>query len=719
MTAPAEQFVYMPAAKGRRGYRVVAKSPGVSDDMLAQMETYMLPVGVGRGFSNSKSLLLLRGNLVAYSNITNVGDGYDGRPNALYNHTLILSEQSFANVGFDTRALDAYFSRSHLRGMLPCLSIEGRAPEPQISQECEHLVLPVLRALFAKQRIALSDVEDLSFLPNVLALLPPSMRLVPFSTCLPNPARQPAYRLSTYGGRMRPMPRGFARTERMSGFGDDDLDDALVFLKDLHTSKSISATDVFSEFDKITSSTPRDKIILISKIFGVSLSPEKLRAGKARTALDMLRSFDDETQSFLRPRIEPFLDQDMLHAGIVRDVKLGKKITAKSLERMLDGVPKTNKRRALKAAYGARGPDMEKNACKLLSDMRDSKHAPDVCDFFVAMKSLHPGILEFLSGEGRAPRKHRRRVLSILLPAALKECPELVPEMLACSARDKKSQDDVRDLLKMLAAAAGSDSTTALASAPGKMEDRPGEAPGPARRRSSDPPAADFEGDCGGIRQRLEEIRKDGIDAPVEELCKCVDHGLNASAVVAAWKVLMHVLYKTVEGTGLQDFAHERALQKTDRFSSWSSLNSIGDGEILDACFRMGLYDQNVRKSLDQGRITRNSAAHASERSISDSTRDATIGGILEAIEAVRKKRLAADRALIESLERLDDDDLQRRFQGMPPPLARSCVRLLARRLSSRDAAGRALEMMRICISARPSDRQSLEWAAGRAVLES
>lgn len=235
----------------------------------------------------------------------------------------------------------------------------------------------------------------------------------------------------------------------------------------------------------------------------------------------------------------------------------------------------------------------------------------------------------------------------------------------------------------------------------------------------SDQPGADFEGECGDIRQRLEEIRKGGIDAPVEELCKCVDHGLNASAVVAAWKILMHVLYKTVEGTGLQDFARERALKKPDRFSSWSGLNAIGDSEMLDACFKMGFYDQNVRNSLDQGRSTRNSAAHASERSISDSTRDATIGGILEAIEAVRKKRLAADPALIEGLERLDTEDLQRRFQGMPPPLARSCVRLLARRLSSPDAAGRALEMMRICVGARPDDRPILEWDAGRAMLES
>lgn len=278
MTASAEQFVYMPAAaKGRRGYQVVAKSPGVSDDMLAQMEPYMLPAGVGRGFSSSKSLLLLRGNLVAYSNVTNVGDGYDGRPNALYNHTLILSEQSFASVGFDTRALDAHFSRGHLRGVLPRISIEGRAREPQISQEYQHFVLPVLRALFANQRMALSGVGDLSFLPNVLVLLPPSMRLVPFSTCLPNPVRQPAYRLSTYGGRMRPMPHGFARTERMGRFADDELDDALMFLIDFATSKDVSVAEMFSEFDRMTSHTPRDKIILLSKIFGVSSSPEKLR----------------------------------------------------------------------------------------------------------------------------------------------------------------------------------------------------------------------------------------------------------------------------------------------------------------------------------------------------------------------------------------------------------------------------------------------------------
>ena len=475
----------MPAAGARRGYQVVAKSPGVSDDVLAQMEPYMLPAGVGRGFSRSKSMLLLSDDMVAYSNITNVGDGYDGRPDALYNHTLVLSKKSFAGVGFDTRALDVHFVRDPPSGALPRISVEGGAPAPQISRECQHLVLPVLRALFAKQKMALSEVGDHSFLPNVLAMLPPSMRLVPFSTCLPDPARQPAYRLATYSGLTRALPRGFVKTDRPR-HADDELDDALMFLAETATSDEGSAGEVFYEFDRMASSSPRDNIVLLSKIFGVSSSHSKLRAGKAGAALAMLRGFDQETQSRLMPRLEPFLDKEPPRGSIAPDVALGKKITAKSLARMLDGVDGANKRRVLEAVYGARGPEMEKNAGSLLADIVDSKHAPAVYGFFAATKRLHPGILEFLSGKTRATPKHRHRVLSLMLPEALKESAELVPEMLACSARDKKSKDDVRDLLKMLAVAAGSSlATAALASMLGKTEEPPGRPPraepGPAR----------------------------------------------------------------------------------------------------------------------------------------------------------------------------------------------------------------------------------------------
>jgi len=474
----AEQFAYVPAAVGsRRGYQVVAKSPGISDEILAQMEPYMLPAGVGRGFSGSKSLLQLRGRLVAYSSITNVGDGYDGRPDALYNHTLVLSEESFAGVGSDTRALDSYFARDPPRGALPRIRVAGGAPAPRINEEYRHLVLPVLRALFAGKKAAFSGVDDPSFLPSVLAMLPPSMRLVPFSTCLPDPKRQPAYRLATYEGRMRALPKGFADMSKPGrGSAGRRLDDALLFLAE--RAASGSAGEVFSEFDMIRSSDPRAKIVLLSEVFGVPDSPEKIRARRARDALETLRGFDEYTQSRLTPRLERFLDKERTRAPVLPDADLGKKITAKSLERMLDGVDGAKKRRVLEAVYAARGPDMVKNAGKLLSDMGDSRHAPDVYGFFTAKKSLHPGILEFLSGKGRAPRKHRRRALGLMLPEALKECPELVPEMLACSARDKKSKDDVRDLLKILAEAAGSD--LAAAPVPG-TEGQPGEAPGPAR----------------------------------------------------------------------------------------------------------------------------------------------------------------------------------------------------------------------------------------------
>ena len=467
----AEQFAYMPAAIGsRRGYQVVGKSPGISDAILAPMEPYMLPAGAGRGFSGSKSLLLLRGHLVAYSSVTNVGDGYDGRPDALYNHTLVLSEEGFAGVGYDTRALDSHFARDPPRGALPRIRVEGGAPEPFVQERHRHLVLPVMRALFAGKKAALSDVDDPSFLPNVLAMLPPSMRLVPFSTCLPDPKRQPAYRLAAYEGRMRTLPGGFAETGPSGGPADGELDDALLFLAE--RAESGTAGEVFSEFDRTSSPDPRAKMVLLSKVFGVQDGPESLRAGRARDALDALRGFDEETQSRMTPRLEPFLGTEEPARRTIRP-DAGEKFTAKSIEKLLDGVPAANKRRALEAAYGARGRDLGRNAGSLLADLHGSPHARDVCGFLAATASLHSGVLAFLSGRTHATPKHRRRVLDLLLPAALKECPRLVPDLFACGVLNWQSKDDARDLLRMLGtvaeSGAGSDLLAdALASALGR-----------------------------------------------------------------------------------------------------------------------------------------------------------------------------------------------------------------------------------------------------------
>lgn len=479
MTAfTAEQFAYMPAStKQGKGYQVVAQSPGVSSDMLKQLEAYMLPAGVGRGFSGSKSLMRLRGGFVAYSNITNVGDGYDGRPDALYNHTLILSEESFAGVGFDTRALDAYFVRKPARGTLPRIAVEGGAPAPDITQNYQHLVLPVLRALFEGHSVVASGVNDSSFIPNVLAMLPHSMRVLPFSTCLPDHAKQPAYQLATYGGLMRSVPDRFVHLGPLGGASprDDDLDDAIMFLMGRAASAG-ELGEVLSEFDRIASSTRRSKLILLSKIFGVSKSPPRLQSHRASDALAMLRGFDAYTQSRLTGHLSPFLGAaDPPHAETLDAELVGEKITANSIARMLDGVPEANKNRLLKAVYRARGPDFEKGAGDLLADIRDSPHAQAVYSFFAATEDLHPRILEFLSGSERADRKRARRVQSLLLSVALEENSGLAQKILACGAYGKHPKEDARDLLGILRALAES---RQAGSAPARDAQAPGETGG-------------------------------------------------------------------------------------------------------------------------------------------------------------------------------------------------------------------------------------------------
>lgn len=472
----AEQFAYMPAAtEHRRGYQVVARSSGLTDDILTQMDAYMLPAGAGRNFTHSKSLLLLRDNLVAYSNIINIGDGYDGRPDALYNHTLVLSRASFASVGFDTRVLDKYFIKEPPHGTLSSISVESGAPEPRLGQKLQHLAFPVLRAIFLEQNVAISGVDDPSFLPNVLAMLPPSMRMLPFCTYLPKPAQQPAYRLATYDEHIHSLPTSFVHLGSSSvGYASgNDLDDAIMFLIARVASGNKSANEVFLEFDKMASNSPRDKLVLLSKIFGISSNQTRLQAHQADVVMRMLRKFDAKTQSRLLRRIEPFVDRKSRDI-VLSYMKLDKKITVKSIESLLDGVAAHKKRRVLQAAYGARGQDFEKNADRLLNSILDSPHAPAVCGFFVSTKGLHPSLLRFLSGKTRASPKRRRFLLDLVLPAAIKDNPKLVPEILACNIHDRQSKSDARNLLDILAAMTESEQVgsdlvaSALASVLGK-----------------------------------------------------------------------------------------------------------------------------------------------------------------------------------------------------------------------------------------------------------
>lgn len=197
-----DQFIYTTAkTDSKTGYQVVAKSNGINDTMLHKMDNYLYPLGVSpEKFTVSKALLSLGKHHAAYSIVKNIGVGYDGRNDNLYNHTMIFEKEAFMKIGNDTRVLDKYFIEEYnIRGPLPTLDIYREDIEPDFKylQTFSTEFLRVsLFYLFQKQsKIAIVGVMDTKLIQNLLVILAEYIRFIPFSTLVLDATRQTQYNI--------------------------------------------------------------------------------------------------------------------------------------------------------------------------------------------------------------------------------------------------------------------------------------------------------------------------------------------------------------------------------------------------------------------------------------------------------------------------------------------------------------------------------------------
>jgi len=195
-----DQFVYTTASlSGKSGYQIIAKSDGISEEILSELDDYLYPTGIDPSeFNESCSMLLLKNEKIAFSKIKNIGMGYDGRNNTLYNHTLIVNKEVFAKYEYDTRIFEEFYvENTSLQGKLPVLQIDPNIPEMdfQFAMNSEIIIKDTLTELFRKQKIAILDIKNTDLIQKILSLVPPSMRLIPFSTLVIQPEKQPNYNL--------------------------------------------------------------------------------------------------------------------------------------------------------------------------------------------------------------------------------------------------------------------------------------------------------------------------------------------------------------------------------------------------------------------------------------------------------------------------------------------------------------------------------------------
>ena len=192
----AEQLIYTTAnVRGKKGYQVVAKSRGIDDGIEASLRPHFIPPGIQpESLAESHSLVNLEGGNVAYCHAKNIGAGYDGRRDTLCSHVLVVSRSAFAEIGYDTRSLaPLHPGNRRLRGILPTVELDPPSMPPPPSASDVRALGPVFEAallsLLGGERVAVPS-SDPEMAQKFLSLLPPSARLVQFSSVAADASRQ-------------------------------------------------------------------------------------------------------------------------------------------------------------------------------------------------------------------------------------------------------------------------------------------------------------------------------------------------------------------------------------------------------------------------------------------------------------------------------------------------------------------------------------------------
>lgn len=425
-----EQLVYTTAAPDPMpGYRVVAKSPGITDKIASDLNPYMLPAGIDpRNFGQSKFMVVVGGGRqVAYGLSRNIGHGPDGRPDAMSSHILVIDTKSFGALSCDSRALDGLFAdRVPAEPLLPSVEVPEDAGAPRdrgIDKARAPLLARTLHALACGRRVAVRGALGVQFVQDALGILPPSLRLVPFSTCMVDLEMQPAYRLVLLGDSPAgSLPRGFDVVDGRprQPLTGSETGRAVRYMVAMASVSGPDLAALHAAFEKATGLPPRKRLAVLVAVLRMARSPGAEHSDRdAQMSLDCLARLDpaalDEVLFGLGIRA-PLNGRSGLHA-LVRERRALRNISdyganRPSIEELLGQADGEGRQGLLIELYESKKSEVTANIGQLFGDFAYSYYNADFFRFVASVPDLARRIKEFA---GTCSRNQFRRQAAVRL----------------------------------------------------------------------------------------------------------------------------------------------------------------------------------------------------------------------------------------------------------------------------------------------------------------
>lgn len=326
-------FVYTIApVKEKSTYQITAKSTDLQDSVINELLRYVFPTNVDlTEFNESRSLLLLD-DKIAYCRVRNIGLGFDGRDDTLYGHTILISDEDFKKLHFDSRILnDYYLEDPSLNGNLNKLIVEPKdiPIDFDLLEKHSFLLNEVFSALFNKQKTALVAIDENRLIQELLAVLPPSLRKVSFTTFLDEPQKQSKYNLVIIQKRLKRNLQDEFRIinpKQMSAEHQKKnrttFDESIEYINNIiHFKDTEKLFQLNTNFEKITDSDLKNKLILVTNCSKFSYSAdETLKRLYADKILEIIKEFDMDTKKEYFDKVKNYSKQYELFENKIQNV---------------------------------------------------------------------------------------------------------------------------------------------------------------------------------------------------------------------------------------------------------------------------------------------------------------------------------------------------------------------------------------------------------------
>ncbi len=467
-----DQFVYTAAStSSKSGYQFIARSSGISEEIISQLTQYVFPLGIDSSkFKESRSLLMLKKNKIAFSKVRNIGIGYDGRSDTFYNHTIVMDYDDFKKLDNDSRVLEnLYIENPTLQGNLAQLKIESqKIPLSLEGVDSLKSILPeTLLALFNKDKLAIFDNQKPYLIQKILGLVPPSVRLISFSTLVNDIEKQSKYDfIITDRFNRSLLDKKFKIIDPLekidpSILKNDNFEESVNYILELIYSKQITAlNNIYNEFENIPSSDFRTKITMLVFLEKMYTIPDKTKKQDfAYVILNCLKKFDENTTLIYFNKIKEFLHfEDIQRYAPEFEIKqilvnsTDNSIDKNNLENMLGGLSGRTSESHLKflnQLYSIRKKEFIENGSALIFDCKYSSYRSVIYQFFVETTELHQSIFNTLDNKSY-PNLSKQQIFEAIFIHAAKNKPSLILKLLDHTVFNLTDEYELKDFSKII-----------------------------------------------------------------------------------------------------------------------------------------------------------------------------------------------------------------------------------------------------------------------------